>query len=318
MLIFTHRALPGFAPQKGQSMTYKGPLEIFGTETDVNNTGGASATGSNGDQGSANGQGVTTDQSRGPVPYDRFKDVNDRAKLLEDQNRQLLERVLTMQGTQSGQGADQAAAQAQQQVSQLTFGLDDAAKEALAQELLVDPGNAVERLLQAFAQRVDGHLQTREQALAQNIQQQFNPYVQQFQQYVGQGSVDAYARQAFANPQLAPVKPVFDQFVQQAAKENPALLTNQQGLDSLLDLAIGRAMRQGIPTGQLGQTQVPFSESAGFGATPNFSFAPQGGQPQIQVPQAVRDNAVRMGVDPEKAAQTYIQMVQRGHIKGGN
>lgn len=289
---------------------FKGPLEVFGVADDV--TPSASQAGTTQDVNGGVSGGNQNPSNEQSIPYARFHEVNERARQAEQQRDQLLERVLTLQGTQQGQTPERAAAEAQAQVQSLNFAMSDADKERLATELAIDPGAAVEGLLKDFSGTINGYLEQREKQLAERIEKQYAPVVQQFQGFVGSQATDQFAQRAFSNPQLQPVKPQFDALVNQARQSNPQLLQSEQGLQSLLQLAVGQAALAGTfnSAGLQGQN-APFSEQPGFGGQPQFAFNP-GANQRPNVPAQVLEKGRAMGLSDDRITAMYLDMAKRG------
>lgn len=255
----------------------------------------------------ANGDGTETSQQ---VPYDRFAEVIKERNEARERERQLQDMLVRMQGQPQQQSQPQQTQLQQQQQSQAPrdFFTEEEWRE-LEANAIADPISTFKRYGEAILQR---GVETRVQQTEQRLLQQMQQYVQQIAPITTQVAVDNFKRQKFSSPQAKAYEPIFDQIVQTATAENPAIATNPQALENLRLLAMGQAAEKGLLNQPVQQhTQQQFLESPG---NPNWGGLMPGAPTAI--PPQVAVFAQKMGLDPKEAMRIYQLMDQKGVFRG--
>ncbi len=244
------------------------------------------------------------------VPYERFKEVNDERKKLQEQ----LDAFIKMQA-QAAQQSQQAAQQPQQQFpAQQTQPVQQPAQpqqlftdeelEAFETDIVVNPKETLKRFGDAIMQR---GVNARTQQLEQTFEQRFAQLQAQLVSQTLPTVIDNYKRSRF-DASMAEEAAVFDQFLQNVP---PTALQDQAALENIRLAAIGfvadKRRQQGT---QNRQGNVPFTEQPGSGL-PAF-FGGQPAQAQPQVPREVIEAGRRMGLDPKDVISMYTAMNNNG------
>lgn len=247
------------------------------------------------------------------VPYDRFKEVNDERKKLQEQ----LDAFIKMQTAAQPQGQpntvpangqfqQQFPAQPQQtQNTAPTTLFSEEELDAFENDIIVSPKETLRKFGDAIMQRgVNAQSKQLEQTFEERFAQIQNQLVSQTLPTV----IANYKNSRFDNS-MSEEAAVFDQFLQNVP---PTAIQDQSALDNIRLAAIGfvadKRRTQGIQGRQ--QTNALFTEQPG-----GFSggFGGLGGQPaQPQIPREVIEAAKRMGVSEKDAASMFMAMNNNG------
>lgn len=238
------------------------------------------------------------------VPYTRFQEVNQRASQAEAtlaQTQAALNQLLTQQATANGQSAQQAQQTANQQTGLLTD--DEMAR--FSESALIDPGRALQEYGQILSERT---VTPQIEKFRQEMQNQLAQERANYMPFMQQSLTNTFVQRHLSNPDVASVRPVFDKLVTEAQANAPHLVQSEQGLQLLLQNAIGQSVMNGTYRVGNAARPAPFSESA----SPANPFSSLGAVQAPTIPQAALEYATKMGVDPAKAAAMYQQMEAAG------
>jgi hypothetical protein len=254
-----------------------------------------------GSQPSQQGQEQGQDQR---IPYDRFKEVNDERKSLQEQNSKLMEMMQQFQAMQQTNQTQQVPSQQAAQPPQTTLFTDEELN-SFEQDIIVDPKATLQKFGEAILNRgVENRVKSLEATFEQKLQQ-----------LTGQltattlPTVIANFKQSRFGPNQGAEIAAFDEALKTL---DPSLLSNTATLENVRLAAIGYVADK-RSSGQ--QPAIPFSESPGGG--PTGGWGGLGGQQQApQIPSQVIEAARKMGVDPREAAAMYQAMNTSGVFRG--
>ncbi len=248
------------------------------------------------------------------VPYERFKEVNDERKKLQEQldafirmqtnNQQSQGQFEQPQQTQFQQQFPAQQTQQVQQPAQPQEILTEQELEAFENDILVNPKETLKRFADAIMQR---GVNAKTQQIEQTFEQRFAQLQSQLVSQTLPTVIDNYKRSRF-DASMTEEAAVFDQFLQNVP---PTALQDQTALENIRLAAIGfvadKRRQQGT---QNRQGNVPFTEQPGSGL-PAF-FGGQPAQAQPQVPREVIEAGRRMGLDPKDVVSMYTAMNNNG------
>lgn len=238
------------------------------------------------------------------VPYDRFKEVNDERKTLQEQNSKLMEMMQAYQNMQQNQQASQQEQQVQQSVANQPVNqplFTEAELDSFETDIVLDPKSTLQKFGEAILERgVNSRVQSLEQSFEQKLAQMQNQLIAQQAPSV----IDNFKRSRFSPTDTAEIA-AFDQALQGM---DPSMLANPQTLENVRLAAIGYVADQK-------RSQPQHNQQAFFTETPggmNTGWGGLGVPAQPQIPQGMIDAARKMGVDPQEAANLYSAMDRSG------
>lgn len=251
------------------------------------------------------------------VPYDRFKEVNDERKRLQDQvdafiRMQQQAQLGNQQQTQTPQ--QQLPQNFQQQNSQVNQHLSqaqqelftDAELEAFETDIVVNPKETLRKFGDAIMQRgVNAQTQRLEQTFNERFQQLTNQLVSQ----TLPTAIDNFKRTRF-DASMAEEARVFDQFLQNIPAQQ---LQDPQSMENIRLAAIGYVadQRRGQQAQQQTQQASLFSELPG--GRPGGFGGLSGQQTQgVTVPREAIEAGRRMGLSEKEIIAMYGAMDRTG------
>lgn len=248
-------------------------------------------------------QGEQNQEQR--VPYERFKDVNDERKSLQEQNSKLMEMIQQFQTMQQqNQNRPVETNQpAQTQTGPAPLFTEDELN-SFEQDIVLDPKTTLQRFGDAILTR---GVDTRVKALQEGFEAKLAQLTGQMQAQTIPAVIADFKSRRFGPGDAAEVA-AFDQAAQSV---DPSLLSNPATLENIRLAAIGYVADQRRTNPQQ-NNQAFFSETPGGSGVPGGWGGLSGTPAAPQIPQQVIEAARKMGVDPKEAAAMYQAMNTSG------
>lgn len=239
------------------------------------------------------------------VPYERFQQVNERARTAESKYTELLEQLSRQQAASQGQGYAQAQQTGQNLGQQARELLTAEEIEYFNQNALIDPGGSMRQLTDLIYERGIRHETER---VKQELRQEFGAVAQNFAQQIAPMAINSYKQTAFNTPVYQSALPIFEEMLAQEMRVNPGVVNNPDALNTLRTLALGKAAETGKLQFSSSQQNLPFSENPG---SPLSGMFPNNTTVQAD-PRAVSVGKL-LGIDPKVINKTH-EVFQRNGV----
>lgn len=252
-----------------------------------------------------NDESQSSDQptgEEGRIPYDRFKEVNDERKRLQDQ----VDTFIKMQQQAQQQNIQQPQVQEPPQDTGYKSLFSEAELEQFQENIVLDPKQTLKQLTEAIMTR---GVDAKTKQLEQKFEERFSQFTNQQATQQLPAVIDNFKRNRFDQSMGEEAK-VFDEALKTI---DPVTLANPATLENIRLAAIGYVadQRRQNPQQYNQRPQLPFSETPGGGKPGGFGgLSPQNNNQFV--PAEVTEAAKRMGVDPNEAARMYLAMNQSG------
>lgn len=237
-------------------------------------------------------QGNQEDQR---IPYERFKEVNDERKQLQEQ----LANFMALSARQPVNEPPVTQTPVVEQRRQL---FSDDELTSFETDIVLDP----KATLQKFGEVI---MQRGVEAKTAEIERKFEERLSQMSAQMATSQLPNILgnfKQSRFDQSMAEEAAVFDNFVKDM---DPAILTNPATLENVRLAALGYVADQRRSNPSNNHNNLPFSETPGGRSG---GFGGLGGPQQNAVPQQVIAMAQRMGLDPKDISSLYGAMDRQG------